>query len=116
MNLRSGEEPPVPKGYVIVTETIHDPAGMAAYSQLSGRSLTEYDGRVLVVDDGVEIREGSWPGSRTVVIEFASVEQARAWYESESYQAAAPLRQAAADCSLVIAAGFTPRPTPTATT
>ncbi|OAA25824.1 hypothetical protein UG55_101925 [Frankia sp. EI5c] len=99
----------MPKGYVILTETIHDPAGMAAYSRHSGGSLAEHGGRVLVVDDDVEVREGTWPGSRTVVIEYDSVEQARAWYESAGYQAAIPLRQAAADCNVIIAAGFAPR-------
>jgi uncharacterized protein (DUF1330 family) len=43
---------------------------------------------------------------QTVVLEFESVEAARAWYESEAYQKAAKLRQAAADCNAVIISGF----------
>nr|WP_230204903.1 DUF1330 domain-containing protein [Parafrankia elaeagni] len=105
------EEQRVPKGYVILTETIHDPAGMAEYSRLSGASLAEHGGRVLVVDDDVEVLEGSWPGRRTIVIEYESVEKAREWYRSAGYQAALPLRQAAADCNAVIASGFAPRAT-----
>ncbi|MEX5634220.1 DUF1330 domain-containing protein [Parafrankia sp. FMc2] len=99
----------MPKGYVILTETIHDPAGMAAYRRLSGASLAEYGGRVLAVDDDVDVIEGSWPGRRTIVIEYESVEKAQQWYRSASYQAALPLRQAAADCNVIIASGFTPR-------
>jgi uncharacterized protein (DUF1330 family) len=45
-------------------------------------------------------------GDQTVVLEFESVEAARAWYESEAYQKAAKLRQAAADCNAVIISGF----------
>lgn len=97
------------KGYVILTETIHDPAGMAAYSKASGATLAEYGATVLVVDDDVETIEGRWAGKRTVVIEFESVEKAREWYGSAGYQAAVPLRQAAADCNAIIASGFTPR-------
>jgi uncharacterized protein (DUF1330 family) len=40
------------------------------------------------------------------VLEFESVDAARAWYESEPYQKAAKLRQAAADCNVVILSGF----------
>jgi uncharacterized protein (DUF1330 family) len=40
------------------------------------------------------------------VLEFESVDAARAWYESDAYQEAAKLRQAAADCNAVIVSGF----------
>ena len=43
---------------------------------------------------------------QTVVLEFESVDAARAWYESEAYQKAAKLRQDAADCNAVIISGF----------
>jgi uncharacterized protein (DUF1330 family) len=43
---------------------------------------------------------------QTVVLEFESVDAARACYESEAYQRAAKLRQAAADCNAVIPSGF----------
>ncbi len=99
----------MPKGYVIITEAIHDPAGMEAYGRTSGASLAEHGGTVLVVDDDVEVVEGQWHGSRSVVLEFNSVDEARQWYRSPSYQAAAPLRQAAAECNVVIASGFVPR-------
>jgi uncharacterized protein (DUF1330 family) len=41
-----------------------------------------------------------------VVLEFESVDAARAWYGSEAYQKAAKLRHAAADCNAVIISGF----------
>jgi uncharacterized protein (DUF1330 family) len=40
------------------------------------------------------------------VLEFESVDAARAWYESEAYQKAAKVRQSAADCNAVILTGF----------
>jgi uncharacterized protein (DUF1330 family) len=96
----------VPKGYVILTEDIRDQEGMDAYGAASTAPLIEFGGRVLVVDEHVEVLEGTWHGSRTVVVEFDSVEKVRKWYASPSYQAALPLRQAAADCNVVIATGF----------
>jgi len=96
----------MPKGYVILTEAIHDAAGMEAYGKASTAPVIEYGGRPLVVDQNVEVLEGEWHGTRTVLVEFASVEDARAWYESDGYQAARPLRQAAADCNVAILSGF----------
>ena len=96
----------MPKGYVILTEDIHDRAGMDAYEAASTAPLIEYGGRVLVVDDKVEVLEGAWHGTRTVIVEYESVEKAREWYDSASYRAALPLRQAAAECNVGLAAGF----------
>jgi uncharacterized protein (DUF1330 family) len=97
----------VPKGYAILTEAIHDPAGMAEYEAASTAALLEFGGRVLVVDADVEVLEGAWPGTRTVIVEFASVATARAWYDSPAYRAAQPLRRAAAECNVVLVSGFT---------
>lgn len=98
----------MPKGYVILTEAIKDPAGMEEYGRAAAPSLIEAGARVLAVDGGPQVLEGAWHGERTVVVEFESVEAARAWYESEAYAAARSLRLAAADCNAVIVAGFEP--------
>ncbi|SEP17623.1 DUF1330 domain-containing protein [Trujillonella endophytica] len=98
----------MPKGYVVVTETIHDQQGIDAYNRAAAPSLMASGARVLVVDRDPEVLEGDWPATQTVVLEFESVEAARAWYSSDSYQEAAALRRAAADCRLVLLAGFTP--------
>jgi uncharacterized protein (DUF1330 family) len=103
---RSCDTRPVSKGYVILTEEIHDRAGMEAYGAASTAPLLEHGGRVLVVDEDVQVLEGSWHGTRTVVVEFESVAKARDWYESPTYQSVMPLRQAASRCNVVIAAGF----------
>jgi uncharacterized protein (DUF1330 family) len=109
---RRNEGVHMPKGYVILTEDIHDHAGMDAYGQASMSSLIEFGGRVLVVDADVELLEGSWHGTRTVIVEYESIERAREWYASSNYRAALPLRLAAADCNVVIASGFELRPSP----
>ncbi len=99
----------MPKGYVILTESIHDPEAMERYGEASRASLLEYGGRPLVVDANVEVLEGEWHGTRTVIVEYESVEKAREWYHSASYSEARPLRQAASDCNVVIASGWVPR-------
>ena len=100
----------MPKGYFILTEAIHDRAVMDAYAGTSGPSIRAFGGRVLMATEELDVMEGEWHGDRTIVVEFDSVEQARAWYASDSYQASLPLRLAAANCNAVIASGFEPRP------
>ena len=92
------------KGYVILTEAVKDPEGMKAYGQAAGAAMGGVN--VLAVDTAPKVVEGSWHGNQTVVLEFESVDAARAWYESEAYQKAAKLRQAAADSNVVILSGF----------
>jgi uncharacterized protein (DUF1330 family) len=89
-----------PKGYVILTEAIKDPEGMKAYAQAAGAAMGGVN--ILAVDTAPKVVEGD----QTVVLEFESVDAARAWYESDAYQKAAKLRQAAADCNAVILSGF----------
>ncbi len=94
----------MPKGYVILTEAVKDPEGMKAYAKAAGGAMGGVN--VLAVDTKPTTLEGTWHGDQTVVLEFDSVEAAQAWYESDAYQAAAKLRQAAADCNAVIISGF----------
>ena len=96
----------MPKGYVILTEVIRDPEGMLAYGRAAGPSIRDSHAKVLVVDRQPDVLEGEWPATQTVVLEFTSVEEARTWYRSDTYQAAAKIRHDAADSNVVIVSGF----------
>ena len=94
----------MPKGYVLITEDVHDPAGMAEYGKLASKAMAT--STLLSFDQKPEVLEGEWHGSQTVLLEFDSVEAAREWYNSEAYQEAVKLRQAAAKCNGVILSGL----------
>jgi uncharacterized protein (DUF1330 family) len=96
----------MPKGYVIFTEDIRDDARISAYARQAVPTIIQAGGRILVADDAPESIEGSWHGTRTVVIEFDSVEAARNWYGSPEYQRVVGLRHAAADSNVAVLAGF----------
>jgi uncharacterized protein (DUF1330 family) len=96
----------MPKGYVILTEEIKDPEGMKAYGRAAGAAMGNF--KILAVDAKPQVLEGTWHGQQTVVLEFDSVEDARAWYDSEAYTKARELRQSAAETNAVIVAGFEP--------
>ncbi|MBJ7338299.1 DUF1330 domain-containing protein, partial [Mycolicibacterium sp.] len=87
----------MPKGYVIITEDIKDPAGMAEYGKLASQTMGA--AKVLAFGPAVETLEGQWHGTQTVLLEFDSVDAAKEWYYSDAYQEALKLRQAAADCN-----------------
>ena len=92
------------KGYVLLTEDVKDPAGMAEYGKLASRTMAT--AKVLAFGPAITTLEGEWHGTQTVLLEFESVEAANEWYYSESYQKAAKLRQDAADCNAVIVSGL----------
>ena len=92
------------KGYVIITEDIKDPAGMAEYGKLASQTMG--NAKVLSFGPAAETLEGEWHGTQTVLLEFESVETAKEWYYSDEYQEAAKLRQAVADCNGVIVSGI----------
>jgi len=97
------------KAYVIITEDVHDDELMGRYAAASVPPLLAHGGRLLVADDSVNVVEGEWHGSRTVVVEFDSMDTARAWYDSSEYQEALKIRQAASTCHAVFVQGYVPR-------
>ncbi|KWX66926.1 DUF1330 domain-containing protein [Mycobacterium sp. NAZ190054] len=94
----------MPKAYIVITEDVKDPAGMAEYGKLASQTMG--NAKVLAFGPAAEALEGQWHGTQTVLLEFESVDAAKEWYYSEEYQTAAKLRQAAADCHGVILAGL----------
>jgi uncharacterized protein (DUF1330 family) len=94
----------VPKGYIVITEDVKDLDGMTEYAKLAGKAMA--GAKILAFDPKVETLEGEWHGTQTVLLEFESVEAAREWYNSDAYQEAAKLRQAAADCNGAILTGL----------
>jgi uncharacterized protein (DUF1330 family) len=95
----------MPKGYVIACVDIHDEERYADYRAGTVASLEPHEGRFIVRGGATEAVEGSWNAQRTVVIEFPSVEQARAWYRSEGYQEIAAIRREASTADIVIVEG-----------
>ena len=78
--------------YVIVDVEVRDPEAYRDYTQAVPATLEPFGGRFIVRGGAVETLEGDWRPQRVVVIEFPSVEQAKAWHASPEYQAILPLR------------------------
>lgn len=92
-------------GYVIADVNVTNAVAYEEYRKLVPASIQKYGGKYLVRGGQHERLEGTWAPSRLVVIEFASVEQARRWYLSDEYRRAKEVRQRTALSNVVIVEG-----------
>jgi uncharacterized protein (DUF1330 family) len=92
--------------YLIARIDINDREEYSKYQAGFMEIFSQYDGKMLSVDEAPKLIEGEWPVSRTVLIEFPSKESAMAWYESEAYQALAQHRFASSDGNIVLLKGL----------
>jgi uncharacterized protein (DUF1330 family) len=83
--------------YVIVIreEPIQDAAALAEYQRMGRDVKGGVKLKPLVVYGATEALEGDKPDG-VVMLEFATMEEARAWYNNPDYQAALPHRLRAA--------------------
>ncbi len=88
--------------YFIAQYIVNDPAGYAEYQQGAGPTLAASGGELVAFDVAAQTVEGNPPGPQTVIIKFESTEAARAWYESDAYQAVVGKRLAATEGFAVI--------------
>lgn len=86
---------------------VTDPEGMKPYSARVEASFAPFGGRYIVRGGAVVSQEGA-PSKRIVMIEFPSMAQAQAWYDSPAYEALRPVRQSASTARVYIVQG-TPR-------
>jgi uncharacterized protein (DUF1330 family) len=94
--------------YVIVQVDVKDPVRYEDYKAMVPPSLAKFGGRFLVRGGQTHTMEGTWSPRRLVVVEFPSVEQAKAWWASPEYAEARALRQATSESQLLIAEGASP--------
>ena len=94
----------MPKGYVIARANVTNPGAWGEYAAKASEAIKKYGGNPIVRGGKHEIVEGEGV-ARTVVIEFASFEAARAYAHSPEYAAAKKLRQGAGTLDFVIVEG-----------
>lgn len=85
---------------------IHDIDAFEEYKRLVPATVERYEGRYRVVGGIVEVIEGTASLTSPVMIEFPSVELARAWYDSPEYLPLKAKRLAALDTTGVLIEGL----------
>ena len=91
--------------WIAAYRSVRDPQALAAYAKLALPALEAAGGRFLVRGTPARVYEGGLK-ERTVLIEFASVEQAVAAHESPAYQEALRVLGSAVDRDMRIVEGI----------
>ncbi len=92
--------------YMIFTrESTQDPAALDAYRSKVRATFDGHAHKVLAAYGTQQVLEGD-AAEATVILEFPSVEAARAWYDSEAYQAVAQHRLAGSRHRVVLVEGL----------
>ena len=91
--------------YVLAEIEITNPEGYKAYTAIVPATIEQYGGKFLHRGGGIDVLEGDWPQRRRVIIEFPSMEAARAWYDSKEYAAAKALRHSTSSARIIAVTG-----------
>ncbi|MDA8109742.1 MAG: DUF1330 domain-containing protein [Betaproteobacteria bacterium] len=91
--------------YLIAEIDVADPQLYEEYRRRVPALIAEYGGRYLARGGALEVKEGDWTPKRLVLVEFASMEQARRFYESPAYAPLLALRRQATRSRLVLVEG-----------
>jgi uncharacterized protein (DUF1330 family) len=94
--------------YLIFNYDITDPAAYKDYPAAAFPSIKAHHAEVVVADYDATPTEGS-PGKVMVVLRFESKDAAMAWYDSEEYAQAKPMRLGASSGTTVLCDGFVMR-------
>lgn len=84
---------------------VRDSEAMAEYQRINRENMGQFDITPLAVYGRMVVMEGVAPDG-VIILEFPSMEEAMAWYNSPAYQAAIPHRQKAADYRIMFVEGL----------
>jgi len=91
--------------YLIGEIEVTDAKTYEEYRKLVPGVIAKYGGKYLVRGGAVETREGIWSPKRLVVLEFPSMDKARAFHGSPEYAPVLALRTKAAKSKVILVEG-----------
>lgn len=90
------------KACVIGHIKVRDEVLWADYRRRVPETIAAHGGTILLRGRREAVFAGEHRGSDVVVLEFPTLDSAKAWHASPAYQALVPLRRAAADVDLTL--------------
>jgi uncharacterized protein (DUF1330 family) len=87
--------------YLIGHITIKDATQWEIYVEGVGRSLLPYNAEILFRGELHKVLTGEHAFQKTVVIRFPDQANLQSWYESKEYQDLIPIRDRAADVTII---------------
>jgi uncharacterized protein (DUF1330 family) len=91
--------------YLIVNIEVRDAGAYARYRAEVSETVRRAGGRYLVRGGDATVLEGEWQPKRLVVVEFPSVDAARAWWSSPEYATLKDVRQRSTHSEMIIVEG-----------
>lgn len=91
--------------YVVADVGVTDPARYEDYKKLAPAAIAKHGGRYLARGGETAVLEGDWRPGGVVVLEFPSLAQAKAFYDSAEYGEARRARAGAARMNMVVVDG-----------
>lgn len=91
--------------YVIVDIEVTDAENYKEYMKLSPPAVAAYGGKFIARGGRTEVLEGEWIPNRLVILQFDSIEQAKAWLNSPEYSKARAMRHKYAKSNMVVIEG-----------
>ena len=91
--------------YVLAEIEITNPEGYKEYTTHVPATIAKHGGRFLVRGGAVEVLERDWPQRRRVIIEFASMQAAKRWWNSPEYEKPKAMRRANSQGRLLLLEG-----------
>ena len=79
--------------------------GFEKFREMSLPIISKYEGKALIRNPNPDLREGSNSGL-VIVLEFASFDHAKRFYESEEYSLAKQVREKASSTELILVEGI----------
>lgn len=95
-------------GYVIAEVEVTDPVLFEQYRAGVPATVAAHGGRYIVRGGAVTRMEGDWNPKRLIILEFPSVEKAKAWHDSPAYAPLIAMRERSARSKVIIVEGYTP--------
>jgi uncharacterized protein (DUF1330 family) len=93
-------------GYIIAEVEVTDTEGYEEYRKQVEGTIAAYGGKYLVRGGAAQALEGDEP-KRLVVLEFASLDRAKAWYDSQEYAGPKAIRKQTSTSRVVLVDGYT---------
>lgn len=91
--------------YLIARINVTDWDTYQEYMKLTPDIIASHNGRFISRGGELSTLEGEEESRRVVIIEFDSVEAAKAFYHSDAYQKAVQVRANAADAQFIVVGG-----------
>lgn len=87
--------------FFVATATVKDPQKFQEYAQKAGETLAPHQGELVLRGKKDDVLAGHADHQTVGIIKFPNQDALKAWFNSDAYQAIVPLRDEAADMTIV---------------